>query len=177
LGGEKLAVKCKLLGEHSAYNIGLCALVAYELGVPSGDIAAAIQKLDYVEHRLQLLQNNGVNIIDDGYNSNPSGAAAALKVLRSFPGRKIVVTPGLVELGILQTQENNELGKNLVGLDFVILVGDTLVSIVKEGYISAGGDKGKLVVVPTLVDAQNKLKDKLVAGDTVLFLNDLPDKY
>jgi UDP-N-acetylmuramoyl-tripeptide--D-alanyl-D-alanine ligase len=177
LGDEKINVKSKLLGEHSAYNIGLCALVAFELGVAPREIAAAIEKLDFIEHRLQLLSSNGVNIIDDGYNSNPIGAAAAVKVLRTFEGRKIVVTPGLVELGILETEENNQLGKSLVGLDFVILVGDTLVGAVKDGYVSAGGDKEKLIVVPTLIAAQDKLKDILMAGDTVLFLNDLPDKY
>jgi UDP-N-acetylmuramoyl-tripeptide--D-alanyl-D-alanine ligase len=177
LGGKKIDVNSKLLGEHSAYNIGLCALIAFELGVTPEEIKKAIGDLDYVEHRLQLIKNNGVNIIDDGYNSNPSGAVAALKVLRSFEGTKIVVTPGLVELGILEKQENTELGKNLVGLDCVILVGDTLVSIVKEGYLSAGGDKEKLFVVPNLIAAQDKLKGIIKSGDTVLFLNDLPDKY
>lgn len=177
LGGESVKVKSKLLGEHSAYNIGLCARVAYELGMTLSEIAAAAEELDYIEHRLQLIESNGVHILDDGYNANVKGAEAAVNVLKSFGGRKIIVTPGLVELGVLDEEENAALGAKLVGLDKVILVGDTLVGFVKQGYTAAGGDEDKLCVVPTLSAAQDTLKDCVQSGDTVLFLNDLPDVY
>ena len=177
LGGQDICVKTKLLGEHSAYNIGLCALLAYDLGVSAEHIAERIASIEYIEHRLQPIVSNGVNIIDDGYNSNIIGARAALKVLSTFGGRKIVVTPGLVELGILEEEENRALGAQLVGVDRVILVGETLVGVISEGYKEAGGDMEKLTVVHTLTDAQEELKGRLLAGDTVLFLNDLPDMY
>lgn len=176
-GSESLKVKCKLLGRHSAENIALAARLSYMLGLSPTEIRAAIEELDFIEHRLQLIQSNGVNILDDGYNSNVRGAAAALDVLRSFGGRKIVVTPGLVELGILEESENYALGKNLAGLDKIILVGDTLVLPVKQGYLDGGGDPEKISTVPTLAKAQEQLKSYLSAGDTVLFLNDLPDIY
>ena len=134
-----------------------------------------MRQIEYIEHRLQLIQNNGVNILDDGYNSNVKGARAALEVLRGFEGRKIVVTPGLVELGVLEKQENYELGKNLTGLDLVILVGDTLIESVKCGYTDNGGDAEKIITVPTLPAAQQHIKEYIRQGDTVLFLNDLPD--
>ena len=88
-----------------------------------------------------------------------------------------MVTPGIVELGILEETENKEFGKLLAGLDIVILVGDTLVTPVKEGYLEAGGDAEKLMVRATLKDAQAELKKVLERGDTVLFLNDLPGIY
>ncbi|MGN1104499.1 MAG: Mur ligase family protein [Candidatus Coproplasma sp.] len=177
LGGESRRVKCCLLGEHSAYNIGLCACLAYELGVSLNDIALTISHLPYVEHRLQLIQSNGINIIDDGYNSNPVGAKSAVNTLRLFSGNKIVVTPGLVELGVLEQQANEELGASLVGLDHVILVGETLVKAVEKGYKANGGDMAKLTQVADLASAQDKLKGILQKGDTVLFLNDLPSQY
>ncbi|MCD8308640.1 MAG: UDP-N-acetylmuramoyl-tripeptide--D-alanyl-D-alanine ligase [Clostridia bacterium] len=177
IGGQKVKISTKLLGGHCAYNIALAATVAYDMGVSVQDIAAAAQELDYVEHRLQFIQSGGVNILDDGYNSNVKGARAALEVLRTFGGRKIVVTPGMVELGILEEQENKQLGGLLCGLDLVILVGDTLIAPVKEGYLAAGGDPQKLIIKSTLKDAQSELKGKLQSGDTVLFLNDLPDIY
>lgn len=177
LGGGSAKVKTKLLGEHSAKNIGLCAYAAYELGVPFADICAAIEKIDFVEHRLQLIKSNGVNILDDGYNANIAGVEAALNVLRSFGGRKICVTPGIVELGVLEESENKEFGKKLAGLDFVILVGETLVTAVKAGYTENGGDPEKIEIVPALPTAQEKLKDIIKSGDTVLFLNDLPERY
>lgn len=177
LGEERRRVKTELLGEHSAYNIGIAARLAYELGMDIDEIAAAIEELGFVEHRLQLIRSGGVNILDDGYNSNVKGAAEALKVLRTFGGAKIAVTPGLVELGILEESENYELGQQLAGLDRVILVGDTLVAPVKKGYMDNGGDPAKIEIVPSLFAAQERLKEILSSGDTVLFLNDLPDIY
>ena len=177
LGGEKRRVKTKLLGEHSAGNLALAAQGAYSLGMTADEICAAIPEIDYIEHRLQLIENGGVNILDDGYNSNVKGARAALKVLKYFDGRKVVVTPGLVELGVLEEDENTALGKELVGFDLVILVGDTLVKFVENGYKAAGGDTDKIKVKTSIFEAQEELKGYLQSGDTVLFLNDLPDIY
>lgn len=177
LGGESVLARTKLLGRHAVDNIALAAEIAFELGMTASEIAEAVEDLEFIEHRLQLIEANGVNILDDGYNSNIKGAAAAIEVLKYFEGSKIAVTPGLVELGILEESENRALGEKLVGLDEVILVGDTLVQPVKEGYIAAGGDESKIAVVPTLDKAQEKLKTIIKAGDTVLFLNDLPDIY
>ena len=174
-----LQVECtsKLLGAHNAQNIALAAAMAFKLGLSKEEIAEGIGKLDYILHRLQPTERLGVTILDDAYNANIRGAAAALDVLRLFEGRKIVVTPGLVELGILEEKENGALGERLAGLDRVILVGATLVTAVKNGYLAAGGDAQKLSVVPTLEKAQELLEKELKEGDTVLFLNDLPDIY
>lgn len=173
LGGKSAKVRTKLLGAHSAQNIALAAKVAFELGMGLEEIAKAVGKLDYIEHRLQLTVNNGVYILDDGYNSNIKGAADALEVLKSFPAAKTVVTPGLVELGVLEESENYNLGAKLVGFDRVILVGDTLITPVKRGYLENGGDAEKLFIKPTLTEAQKALS--LKSGDAVLFLNDVPD--
>ena len=177
IDGLSARLRTKLLGEHSARNIALCARCASLMGVSFNDICSAIQELDYVEHRLQLIKSNGVYIIDDGYNANIKGAEAALNVLKTFAGNKIVVTPGLVELGILDRSENAALGAKLVGFDSVILVGDTLVGYIKEGYLSAGGDEAKLRIVPTLFDAEEHIRGLAGKGDAVLFLNDLPAIY
>lgn len=177
LGGESVKAHTKLLGAHAVDNVALAATLAFELGMSAGEIAEAIEGLDFVEHRLQLIKSGGVNILDDGYNSNIKGAAAALEVLKTFGGGKIVVTPGLVELGLLEESENYKLGERLVGFDFVILVGETLITPVKKGYLANGGDESKLKVVLGLPAAQEELKKVLKDGDTVLFLNDVPDQY
>lgn len=177
LNGEKIKLKTVLLGRHNAENIALAAAIASKLGMTAEEIRKAVENLGFVEHRLQLIKSGNVNILDDGYNSNVKGAAAALEVLKCFNGRKIVVTPGLVELGVLEESENKQLGANLVGFDYVILVGDTLVAPVKQGYLDNGGDAEKLVLKPSLSAAQEELKGYLADGDTVLFLNDLPDIY
>ncbi len=177
LGGKTYNAHIRLLGKHAVQNVTISALVAYNLGMTAEEIVAAIEDVDFIEHRLQLIKSGGVNILDDGYNSNVKGAAAALEVLRSFEGRKIAVTPGIVELGVLEEEENARLGEQLVGLDYVILVGETLITPVKKGYLDNGGDASKIKIVPNLNAAQEELKTILQSGDTVLFLNDLPDIY
>ncbi len=179
LGGERVEVETRLLGRVAAENISLAAALCMELGMTKEEILSGIAKLRPVPHRLQLLENNGVYILDDGYNANIRGARAAIEVLGSFAGRKCVVTPGIVEGGILEEKLNGELGQSIAkaGADKVILVGETLVGAVKEGYKEVGGDMERLTTVPTLAKAQECLAAWVAEGDTVLFLNDLPDVY
>lgn len=175
LGILQMPVHARLLGAHNAQNIALAAALAAKLGMEKEEIAAGIAKLDFVPHRLQPIYAGGVVILDDAYNANVRGAAAALDVLRLFGGRKFVVTPGLVELGVLEEGENAALGEKMVGLDGILLVGSTLVTAVRRGYLAAGGIEGRIAVYPTLDAAKEALAAELVPGDTVLFLNDLPD--
>lgn len=170
-------VKTKLLGNAAVENIMLCVTLCLRLGMTGEEIARGVEKLEYIPHRLQLLTANGAYILDDGYNASEQSAKEAVAALKRFDGKKIIVTPGIVETGVLEEKINGKLGERLVGLDRVILVGDTLVGAVKNGYLSAGGDSEKLTVVPSLDDAKELLRSELLAGDCVLFLNDLPDIY
>lgn len=172
---EKRTVSTRLLGEHTADNMCLAATLAYFLDFSIDEIVRGLEKTEPIPHRLQPVYAGGVAILDDSYNSNVKGAEDAVAMLKKFTGRHFIVTPGLVELGIIEEEENKKLGGRLVGLDRVILVGDTLVSVVKKGYLEGGGEPEKLAVVPTLDDAQKLLKEELQTGDAVLFLNDLPD--
>lgn len=177
LSGGEIDVCTKLLGEPAAENIALCATVCEKLGLSLDEIKQGVQKLDYIPHRLQLIEAGGAYILDDGYNANPKGAFEGIKALKRFEQRKVIVTPGIVETGVLEEQINADLGAALVGLDLVLLVGDTLVAPVKNGYLAAGGNAENLRVYPTLDGARNALEEYLQAGDAVLFLNDLPDVY
>ena len=177
IGDEDVDFQTKLLGRHVADNIALAVALCVQLNVPIDQIVKGVKMLDFVPNRLALSTVNGVNILDDAFSANCVGAKCAIEVLKLFSGRKFVVTCGIVELGILEEQENKKLGEHLVGLDSIILVGGNLVSIVKAGYLEGGGNSENIVIVPTLQEAQNILKYQLKAGDTVLFLNDLPDIY
>ena len=179
VGGEEISVSTKLLGDAAVENIALAARLCVALGMSAEEIAAGIAKLQPVPHRLQLIENGGAYILDDGYNCNPLGAKQALAALARFDGRKCVVTPGIVECGVLEEDINGELGAEIAKIapDKVLLVGDTLVGAVKDGYKNAGGDEKKISVVPTLKGAQVALGEWVGAGDAVLFLNDLPDVY
>lgn len=177
LGEERARVETSLLGRQAAENVALAAALCHSLGMTLGEIAAAIPALTPVPHRLERSVSGGVVILDDSYNSNPAGAARAVEVLKRCGGKRVVVTPGLVELGEIEEEANTALGRELVGLDLVILVGETLVLPVRNGYLDGGGEESKLAAAPDLAAAQEILSGTLRAGDTVLFLNDLPDKY
>ena len=177
LKGESIQVKTALLGRAAAEDITLAAALCSMLGMSIEEIKRGIENIKPVPHRLEKSEANGVIILDDSYNCNEAGAKCAVEVLNLFEGNKWVITPGIVELGILEVEKNEALGASFVGLDQVVLVGETLVQAVKKGYIAAGGDKEKIRVVPTLKDAQELLAKELKEGDAVLFLNDLPDIY
>ncbi len=177
--GERLTVDVPLLSEAAVENIRMAVALCVEMGMTAAEISEGIKKIQPIAHRLQLLENNGVYILDDGYNCNEEGAKVALAALERFTGRKCIVTPGIVEGGILEETLNARLGERIAAsrLDKVILVGDTLVGAVKEGYKSAGGDMQRLTVAHTLTAAQALLGEWVRRGDCVLFLNDLPDIY
>ena len=179
LGEERIFVSTKLLGAHSAENVAISAALALEMGLTTKEIEEGLRGLEFVAHRLELSESGGVYILDDGYNCNERGAKEAIEALKRFSGRKWIVTPGIVECGVLEEKINGELGREIAAaaLDKVILVGDTLVGAVKEGYLAAGGDQEKLFVVSTLDKAKGIMEGELGAGDCVLFLNDLPDVY
>ena len=177
LPAGSIPVSVPLLGRHAADDVALAAALCTLLGMTPEEIAAGLANVQPVAHRLERTEADGVIILDDAYNCNPEGAKNAVEVLRLAAGRKFVVTPGIVELGQLEEAENEALGACLVGLDRVILVGETLVLDVRNGYLAAGGAADALTIVPTLAAAQAVLAKELAAGDCVLFLNDLPDKF
>ena len=178
MDGESIDVTVPLLGETAVENILLALSLAVEMGLTKTEIENGLSKLQPVPHRLQLIKNGGVYILDDGYNANEKGAREAIQALARFTGRKCIVTPGLVECGVLEQELNEKLGEEIAkaGIDKVILVGETLVCAVKRGYEKAEG-QGEMEIVRSLTDAQAVLKNWITAGDAVLFLNDLPDVY
>ena len=177
--GEKLQVQTAMLGSAAAENIALAVLLAEKLGLTKDEILQGVEKIRPVPHRLNLIETDGVYILDDAYNCSEQSAREAIAALQRFENKKIVVTPGIIEGGILEEKINGELGEALAKatLDEVILVGETLIGAVKKGYLSAGGDESKLKTVPTLEKAKALLSESLGEGDAVLFLNDLPDAY
>jgi UDP-N-acetylmuramoyl-tripeptide--D-alanyl-D-alanine ligase len=135
--GEKLIdLETKLLGNHNVSNIVASCAVAYQMGVPTESIRFAVKNLEPVEHRLEIKQNTaGITIIDDAFNSNPSGATMALEVLKQMQGnQKIIVTPGMIELGDKEFFYNKKFGEQISEVcDLVVLVGPKQTIPIAEG--------------------------------------------
>jgi UDP-N-acetylmuramoyl-tripeptide--D-alanyl-D-alanine ligase len=144
------------------------------------EIADAITSLEAVEHRLQLLEGaGGVIVIDDAYNANPAGVRLALEVLDKLPGgRKILITPGMVELGDHEEREHRQMGVLAAdACDYVILVGAKRTRSIADGLQAEGFPSDHLAVVQDLDAATRHLQTFVQPGDVVLFENDLPDSY
>ena len=174
-------IKCvtRLLGEHNIENILGCITIAVHLGLSKEEIERGVSKIEPVPHRLQLINNNnGTIVIDDAFNSNPVGAKMALDVLKSFKGRRIVITPGMVELGAEEKNENKKFGKHMAECtDIAILVGMKRSEPIVEGLREGKFDDMNIYVVPDLNVATKKLAEISQIGDVILFENDLPDNY
>ena len=169
----------KLLGEHNVQNIIGCVAIAKHLGLTDKEIQNGIAKIEPVEHRLQLIPGaNGTTIIDDAFNSNPVGSKMALEVIKQFEGRKIIITPGMVELGAEEYNLNKEFGKQMAeAVDIAILVGANRSKAIVEGLKENKFDDMSIYVVNNLDEATAKLGSLTKAGDVILFENDLPDNY
>jgi len=173
--------KCttKLLGRHNIENILMCAIMASKLGVDIKDIASAIEGLEATPHRLELIKaDNGVLILDDSYNASQGGTKAALEVLSLFKGQKVVMTPGLVELGTHAEEGNFKFGVRIAKVaDQVIIVNEINKDAINDGLLSQGFPNENIHFAKTLKDAKEIYAGMLNPGDVLLIENDLPDNY
>lgn len=179
MGGREIAVTTALLGMHNIKNICIACACAAKLGLSNVQIVRGVAKLKPVEHRLQLLPSaGGIAVIDDAFNANPVGAKEALRVLGTFPGRRIVVTPGFVEEGGMEETMNRELGGQIAqNCDIAILIGKKHAGPIARGAMENGMPEHAVHLVASLEEAQAVLGKIGMKGDTVLFENDLPDNY
>ncbi|MBR3743224.1 MAG: UDP-N-acetylmuramoyl-tripeptide--D-alanyl-D-alanine ligase [Clostridia bacterium] len=176
---EPFACTTVLLGEHNISNILMAAAVAKHLGLNQEQIRRGILQCKPVEHRLQLLKTaGGVTVIDDAFNTNPRSSKEALKVLSSFPGRRVIVTPGMVELGAEEAKYNEEFGQAMAGaVDVAVLVGRKHTEPIKRGLEEQGFPAENIHVAANLDEAIQIVNGILKPGDVVMYENDLPDHY
>lgn len=179
-GERSISVQTKLLGMHNVQNILSAVAVGLDLGMTETDIMYAVARLEPVEHRLQMKPFfSGALLIDDAYNANPEGSKEALRVLGGFaPMKRIVVTPGLVELGEREEECNIALGRACgENCDEIYLVGIERSKPLRRGVLESGFDESRLHIVKTFADAAAGLRGSVDANTVVLFENDLPDNY
>lgn len=178
--GEKYPFQTKLLGKHNVYNILAGIACGVEFGIKIEDLQSAVKMVKAVEHRLELKKLGVFYQIDDAYNSNPVGARNACEVLGMMDGIKVVVTPGMIELGDKESYYNKEFGTQIAQVaDYAVLIGEKRTKPIYEGLLSKGFDKDKIIVFNDVREAYafiNSLSDG--KNDIfALFENDLPDTY
>ena len=179
LRGEKEKFTLKVLGNHNVTNVLLAIAVAVELGLSNTQIRRGVAKIRPVTHRLELKSlPTGDLLIDDAYNSNPEGFKNALNTLATFNRKKIVVTPGIIDLGDSGKMINREMGREMGKVaDHIILVKETNKTALLGGIRESGFDEKNLVLVNSFKDAKKEYSKLLDGKSVVLLENDLPENY
>ena len=176
---KNIQFETKLIGKHNVINISGAIAISNYLGISLDDLVPQIKSLKNVEHRLQLISHQNINIIDDSYNSNPVSSKSALDTLSQFSGTKIIVTPGLIELGDDEKKYNFELGKYACNIcDYIFLVNSRPAKYILDGISSTDFNKNKVFNVNSPQEAMKQILNLNIKDMvTVLLENDLPDNY
>lgn len=170
----------RLLGKHNVYNILASLALGKEFGIDIKMLQKGVKNVRAVEHRLELKRIGSFYQIDDAYNSNPVGAANALEVLSLMPGKKIVVTPGMIELGDKEQELNQEFGREIAKVaDLVILIGKKRTKPIQDGLKLEDYNEDRIVIFNDVREAYPYIQSLNTNGEEIyaLFENDLPDSY
>ena len=168
LENETLSLETKVLGSFQTMNIAVAVRVAKEFGLSDAEILSAVAKLKPVEHRLELIKAGGKIILDDGYNGNIDGMLEGIRLCSLHEGRKVIVTPGLVE-------SSEELNLKLINainevFDIVIVTGSLNAKLFSDKL----SVKNKIMLADKSV-LTDVLGTQTKAGDIILFANDAPN--
>lgn len=173
-------LRTKLLAEHNVNLVLLCLPIAEQFGLTWNEISEGVRDIPYISHRLQPIYNKASNIwvIDDSYNGNMDGFISGLRVLQRAKGRKIVLTPGLVEQGSKEKENHIKIGKLYASdypADLVLLINSRVSEYIISGMEAHGFKNYKLY--RSTAEAHSDLPRILKSGDTIIFQNDWPDNY
>ena len=179
--GRLLAFETRLLGKYNIANLSAAIIVALLMGLDEEKIRYSVSRIEPVEHRLSLKRlPSGVTILDDAFNSNPAGASMAVEVLSAMKtGRRIIITPGMIELGDRQFELNRKLGRQIAesGIDYAVVVGQYNKDAIAEGLEESGMNREHILYFNTFLEANAWMVAFAQSGDVVLIENDLPDTF
>ena len=176
--GESERFQMRLIGAHNVINVVGAIAVAHKMGMTLQELRIPVRRIEPVPHRMQMREHGLVTIIDDAYNSNPVGSKAAVETLAMFDGIRILITPGMVELGGNEDGFNRAFGEQMAdSVDIAILVGKKHTQPIVDGLTKAGFPQENIHVVGSLEESTTLLHGMMRSGDVVLYENDLPDNY
>ena len=177
--GTRLACETELIGEHNISNVLLAAVTARHLGLTDTQLRRGIASLEAVEARMKPeKQRDGSMLINNAFNANPQSSRASLSLLSAFPGRKIIVTPGYIELGAQEEAFHRAFGENIARVaDMVLLIGAKHTLPIREGLLSQGFEEDNIHTFANFPQARAYLDTFCGEGDVILYENDLPDQY
>jgi UDP-N-acetylmuramoyl-tripeptide--D-alanyl-D-alanine ligase len=177
--GESVAYETQLLGRWNLSNILAGLAAGVEWGVPLEAMREAVATLRPAPQRLEVREEGGIVKILDVANANPRGAQMALEVLAQFGGgSRILITPGMVELGPIEAEENRRFGQAAAAVcDYVVLVGPEQTRPIRDGLMDRGFPQDRVLVARNADEVADRLAGVVRPGDVLLYENRLPDSY
>jgi UDP-N-acetylmuramoyl-tripeptide--D-alanyl-D-alanine ligase len=177
--GESEVFDTKLLGRWNLSNVLGGIAAALEWGVPLIAMKPAVAALTPAPRRLEIHEEGGVIRILDVANANPRGAEMALEVLAQFSGgSRILITPGMVELGPIEAEENRRFGEKAAAVcDYVVLVGPEQTRPIRQGLAERGFAAERVLTARNADEVADRLAGLVRPGDILLYENRLPDTY
>ena len=168
IGEERFHFHTKVLGSFQTINIEAAVLMARYFRVDMDRIVDKVAHLDVVPHRLEKIETGSKVILDDSYNGNYEGMLEAIRLASEYEGRKVIVTPGLIE----STQElNAEIAKQINEIFDVVIITGSLNADLFDGILH----KPLKVVLKDKAHMQKILAQLTQDGDLILFANDAPN--
>lgn len=176
--GQKHAFRTKLLGVHNIYNVLAAIVVADHYNMDIDTLKLSVQKVESISHRLELKQYDNYTIIDDAFNSNIEGFGHALDILGHFTNRRVIITPGIIELGDKHYAINHRLAQTIAPVcDYVVLVGKKQTEPIYEGLMEADYPKDNIFITNDFQVGLQQVINLFKRDFTLLIENDLPDNY
>jgi UDP-N-acetylmuramoyl-tripeptide--D-alanyl-D-alanine ligase len=177
--GQTEFFETRLLGRWNLSNVLGGIAAALEWGVPLPAMKPAVAALVPAPRRLEIREEGGIIRILDVANANPRGAAMALEVLAQFAGgSRILITPGMVELGSIEAEENRRFGERAASVcDYVVLVGPDQTRPIRQGLMERGFPADRVLTARHADEVTDLLARVVKPGDILLYENRLPDTY
>ncbi len=176
---ETYEFKTKIIGLYNIYNLLAVIALLFDLGIEIKDIQKGIAQLDQFKGYFNIINNKESIYINDQSNANPDGVKAALDVLKIYKGIKIVVTPGMVDLGKEEYFYNKEFGQYIAKVcDYVILVGDKQTKSIQDGLKLVNYDMHKVMITNDINEVKEIIENiKTDEKKIILWENKLSDIY
>ncbi len=159
-----------LIGKQNIENILLAACCAKELGMSLKEISLACQKITQEQTGVKLIKTKkGFNIIDATYSANPDSVIAHLEYLKTWPGKRVIIMPCLIELGSKSEEIHKKIGQKIGKIcDLAIIITKDKFSQIKEGALENGMKKEHILFSEDPKEIFERIKNFNEENDIIL---------
>jgi len=172
--GESYPLSVNVNGKHNVPNLLAAIAVAKKLGMDMEDIVARLKE---IKGGMKIKKYNGFDVIDATYSSNFNGIISHLEYLKNWGGKKVLVMPCLIELGVEGKETHRKIGKKIGEVcDLAIITSRDYLEEIKKGAVEAGMKKENILFMDDGEKIFKKLFSFAKEGGAVMLESRVPQK-